>query len=46
MFLIDIYQSIEPIKEKIFTIYIPILNNESIYKSNSIPNYSCIDNIK
>ena len=42
----DIYQRIEPIEEKILTIYIPILNNEIIYKSNSIPNYSCIDNIK
>jgi hypothetical protein len=42
----DIYQKIEPIEEKILTIYIPILNNEIIYKSNSIPNYSCIDNIK
>ena len=39
-------QRIEPIEEKIFTIYIPILNNEIIYKSNSIPNYSCIDNVK
>ena len=39
-------QRIEPIEEKIFTIYIPILNNEIIYKSNSIPNYSCLDNIK
>ena len=42
----DIYQRIEPIEEKILSIYIPILNNEIIYKSNTIPNYSCIDNIK
>ena len=42
----DIYQRIEPIEEKILSIYIPILNNEIIYKSNTIPNYSCIENIK
>ena len=42
----EIYQKIEPIEEKYLSIYIPILNNEIIYKSNTIPNYSCIDNIK